>query len=129
MANNYQSIFADFDYDYITLGQQLGPKWADNSWKNDTCPKFSCLDYDESGVWYDIWFDYEDLTKSETGVERELGEIKRFGLTNDSGHFLLQTDDWEEMRKAIVEDNIVQKDYDKRVEADAIARAEVASEG
>jgi hypothetical protein len=120
MTHNYNGFFTNMDYDYIELGQQLGEGWVDNAWKNDSCPKYSCTAYDdkEGNVWYDLWFDYEDEGRSENSEERKAGTMFQFSLTNEYGDFLFQTDDWEEMRKAIVEDKIVQNDYDKRAEKD-----------
>jgi hypothetical protein len=120
MSNNYNSLFTNMDYDYIELGNQLGEDWVDNAWKNDSCPKYSCTAYnDKNGdMWYDLWFDCDDPDKSENRIERKEGELKKFGLTNEFGEFLFQTDDWEEMKKAILEDKIVQNDYDKRAEKD-----------
>jgi hypothetical protein len=118
MGERYQGTFADFDYDYIELGQQLGDKWQDMTWKNDSCPKFTYMIGDDN--WYDLWFDYKEPTLSETAYERGTGEIKQFNLTDQFGHELLNTDDWEEMRKAIVDDNIVQKHWDNYCEQRAM---------
>ena len=109
----YQGVFTDFDYDYIELGEQLGNKWTNTTWKNNSCPSFGiCIKEGEyAEVWYSLWFDYKDIYKSEFTEHRNKGSMKRFELTDEMGNYLLQTDNWEDMKKFIEADG-VKKHYD-----------------
>jgi hypothetical protein len=112
----YQSIFVDFDYDYIKLGEQLGESWTDQTWKNDTNPKFSKLMDVDSDTWYDVWFDYKDPTLSEHLDNRAVGEMHQFMLCDEFGHVIFSTNNWEEMKKAIVEDKVDENHFDNEQE-------------
>jgi hypothetical protein len=113
---NYKAVFPDFDYNYIELGEQLGEGWVNYTWRNDTSPRFSkCMDK-ELDVWYDVWFDYKDINLSEHSVNRETGVMHLFMLCDDMGDTILSTDNWEELRKAIVEDKLDVKHFDNAQE-------------
>lgn len=106
--NKYQEIFTDFDYDYIALGQQLGDKWQDTTWKNNSCPSFGmCIKEDTyTEFWYTLWFDYKNIMKSEFTHYRNKKQIKQFGLSSEMGEYIFQTDDWESMKKFIEEKGV-----------------------
>lgn len=109
----YQIIFNDFDYDYIELGAQLGDDWFDNSWVNDSCPSFSTRIGD---IDYTLYFDYDNADLSELSSYRKDGSVTKFSLIDEFGHEVLNTNDWETMKNAIVNDKIVQKHYDNEQE-------------
>jgi hypothetical protein len=96
----YSKIFIDFDYDYVKLGNQLGEKWADYSWKNDSCPKYSYVISDHD--WYDIWFDYKDPKLSEHVIQRLDGHMKQFTITDSVGDILIESDSWEEVKQFVL---------------------------
>ena len=112
----YQSVFSDFDYDYIALGNQLGDKWIDYAWRNDTNPRFSLQICEEPDTWYDLWFDYKDPNLSEHKEARLEGTMTQFMLCDEYGQEILSTNDWEEMKTAILEKNMVQSYYDNEQE-------------
>ena len=112
----YQSVFSDFDYDYIALGNQLGDKWIDYAWRNDTNPRFSLQVCEEPDTWYDLWFDYKDPNLSEHKEARLEGTMTQFMLCDEYGQEILSTNNWEEMKTAILEKNVVQSYYDNEQE-------------
>lgn len=111
----HQSIFTDFDYDYIALGNQLGEGWTDTAWKNDTCPRFSIVVDEASDTWYDLWFDYQDPKKSEHLDGRALGELCQFELCDQYGNQVVSTDNWDEML-AKIKAGVVQEHFNNAQE-------------
>ena len=96
----YQTVFVDFDYDYIALIEQLGDKWVDYTWKNDSCPKCSYVITNDD--WYDIWFDYKHIELSELEEQRREGTIKQFCLTDQWGDVVIESDNWEEIKQFVL---------------------------
>lgn len=95
MPNSTQ-VFADFDDDLDALIATLPAGWADNSWRNDTCPclineEFASLSCDAR-----IWIDYKDPAL------RENPKVTRFQIsTSGYGDIFLLTDDWADVVKAV----------------------------
>lgn len=100
----WQTVFADFDYDYIALIEELGPGWVDDAWRNDTCPKaafsFGEEGYNAGATYVDLFFDYNNIELSEHKEIRGK-DIFKFGLCDEYGDFLFQTDDWNAMKEWI----------------------------
>ena len=117
----YKKVFPDFDYDYIALGNQLGLPWADYSWGNNTCPSYSmALGEAPYEVWYTLYFDYNDPGLSDHAELRETGDMKKYELVDEFGNCIYSTDQWEHMRKKIVDDKFVQNHFDNLCEQRAL---------
>ena len=115
--NNYQKVFKDFDYDYIALGQQLGESWMDASWGNDACPCFVYdLDTEFESQPYTLYFDYDNAELGENAKARAEGKMLKFELVDQYGSTIFETNDWEEMKNKIINENIVQKYFDEEQE-------------
>lgn len=109
----WQTTFADFDYDYVALIEELNLQsefksgvWVDDTWTNDTCPKASYSfkssygKSDTEHTYVNLFFDYNDPKLSEH-VDSRGTDIFKFGLCDEYGDFIKQTDDWEEMKNFV----------------------------
>lgn len=114
---DWQSVFADFDYDYIELGHQLPFDWKDTAWRNDACPSFSLVL--NAGTMYEttykLWFDYKDISKSEFTEYRKSNEMKMFDLTDELGNEVFASNDWNEILE-FVQSAGVYNHYDNEAE-------------
>jgi hypothetical protein len=115
--NNYQSIFTDFDYDYIELGQQLGEGWSDETWGNNTCPSFAMyFGTPPAEEWYTLYFDYSDPELSEHVELRKTGDMKQYDLVDQFGNSVFSTDQWKLMLKAIKIDKVHEQHFNNTQE-------------
>lgn len=83
----YRTEFPDFPPETMPV---IPPHWVDVSWKNDACPSFRVIPD------LLVWVDYADPS------QREHPESNRFSV-QDSHRILIETDDWEEVIKAVDE--------------------------
>lgn len=119
-VSRYQSVFPDFDYDYIALGEQLPKGWTDTTWHNNICPSYG-FKFESPYVetWYSLWFDYKDPSLSEFYPHRitknEKDKMHQFELTDEVGEYVYGSDDWNTMLKFINEGG-VQNHYDNECE-------------
>jgi hypothetical protein len=110
----YEREFSDYDdnlwyvyaglnvpekYDYRVEGKAF-QRWIDNSWHNDSCPRFGYIvgaPYDES-MDLDLFVDYKHIANSQDSESRADGTMSRFQLYNEYGaRVIFRTDVWEEM--------------------------------